>query len=336
MSKFDLTIEQVEAAYFNEDALREAPVKLFRLDAGGMRNYYTFDNGRVKLYVGVTSFLSRVLPTSEHLIKWIADKGYDEANRYKNERAEYGTFMHMQHAELAITRKYNLDLLKPKLEEYIKTRNVDPELFNEWASELKKDILAFAQWILDYDVKILAVELPLKSDKWGFSGTMDIFCELNREISGDFGEFYKTGKNAGQPKASKKTIRSLAVVDEKSGRKGFGESAALQLECYKILFKENFPKYANKDIAIYNWSPKEWRKSPTYNFIDQTDCITVKKLPYLMELFKIDNDVNSNSLLVTEGMIDLSKGSIENNFTTLQYTELIQSNHDKIMKENEK
>ena len=99
-------------------------------------------------------------------------------------------------------------------------------------------------------------------------------------------------------------------MDIKSGRKGFYESSEVQLKAYEAMWNIHFP-----DLPIdkvFNWSPKDWRLSPTYNLKDQTDSKSAKKLPYLVELAKIENDKRNNVITVISGHIDLLKGLADN------------------------
>ena len=114
-----MTVEEMTAMFF-DGALIEPPYKVWQLNSKGHRYYYKFDdNGTPEFYPSVTTILSQTMPQSPFLIKWIADKGIDEAERYKAERAAYGTFMHAQFEELIINRVYDLDGLKAKLKDYI-------------------------------------------------------------------------------------------------------------------------------------------------------------------------------------------------------------------------
>ena len=60
------------------------------------------------------------------------------------------------------------------------------------------------------------------------------------------------------------------MIDFKSGRKGFYESHVHQLYLYKDMWEENYPDIPVQ--SVFNWSPKDWRKSPTYNFECQDDA----------------------------------------------------------------
>lgn len=331
-----LTLEEVRVAYFDKDALIEPSYKLFRYDKGGQRFYYYFDNGRPKFFIGVTSLIGASMPTDEFLIKWIANMGYDKAQAYSTERAHYGTFLHIQCAELLIARSYDLEKLDEHLEKYLTLHKVGIEKIKEWGDELRKDVLAFAQFCIDVNLKPYAIEIPLASVANGFAGTLDILGQMEIEVKGNYGEYYKTGANAGKAKETKKKIPVIAVVDIKSGRKGFGDQAVLQLGCYRIMVKENFPQFKDKDIRLFNWSPKDWRSIPGYNLVEQTDSEVLEKLPFVLGIGQSGTPVAKRLILETGGIIDLDKGSVDKNFISQDIETYIGNLHEKFITQKPK
>ena len=298
-----MTVEEMTAIFFN-GALIEPPYKVWQLNSKGHRYYYKFDDdGTPEFYPSVTTILSQTLPKSEFLIKWIADKGIEEAERYKAERAAYGTFMHAQFEELIINRNYDLAGLKDKLKNYIEINRL-PADFIYYADDLKKDVLAFAQFVMDYDVRPLAVEIALVHPIYNYAGMIDLPCTM----------LVKPG--------SKERIN--AIVDYKSGRKGFYEEMEIQLYMYKMMWEENFPDMPI--TRIYNFSPKDWRKKPTYNLKDQTDSPNVKKIPYLLGLAAIEDEKRDNTFTAVSGEISLdNEPDLTNNIVSLTLAELVKS-----------
>jgi hypothetical protein len=192
-----------------------------------------------------------------------------------------------------------------------------------WADELKKDVLAFAQFMIDKNVKPLAIEICLYHPTDGYAGAIDIVCEMDDEVKGFFGETYASGANKGQPKESKRIERVRAIVDIKSGRKGFYESHEIQLKAYEDMWNIHFPK---KPIdRLYNWSPKDWRSAPGYNLKDQTNSPNAYKLPHLVALAKIEDEKRSNVITVISGEIDLLKG-LSSNVAEKTFVDLIKEN----------
>ena len=298
-----MTVEEMTAMFFDEKTLIEPPYKVWQLNSKGHRYYYRYDNENPEFFPSVTTILSQTLPKAPHLIQWIANKGIEEAERYKGERAAYGTFMHAQFEELIINRFYDLDGLKAKLKDYIDNNKL-PADFIYYADDFKKDILAFAQFVLDYDVKPLAVEIALVHPVHNYAGMIDLPCTM----------LSKPG--------SKEYIN--AIVDFKSGRKGFYEEAEIQLHLYAMMWNENFP-----DIPIdrvFNFSPKDWRKKPTYNLKDQTDSPNAKKIPYLLELAAIEDEKRDNTFTAVSGEISLdNEPDLTNNIVSLTLAELVKS-----------
>lgn len=318
-----MTVEEVQAEFFNEDALQEQPEKVYRLDSNGHRYYYTFDeDGEPRFYVSVTTLIKQTLPTSPQLIKWIADMGYDESQRYAAERAAYGTFMHAQIAELIIARCYDLNKLKERLKMYIESEKL-PSDFIAYADDFKKDILAFAQFMKDVDLKPLAIELVLTNKEDGYAGAIDLCAEITIEEKGFFDETYKTGANAGKPKETKQSRRVRAIIDFKSGRKGFFPEHEVQLHAYRKMWDMNFPAYPVE--KVYNWSPKSWiGTTPTYNFKDQTNSKNAQKLPYLIELARIEDEKRDNTIISRSGVIDLgAESGLSENITELSLAEVV-------------
>lgn len=318
-----MTVEQVQAEYFNEDALQEQPEPVYRLDSSGHRYYYTFDeNNEPRFYVSVTTLIKQTMPTSPALLKWMADMGYEESQRFAAERASYGTFMHAQIAELIINRFYNLNGLKNRLKLYIESEQLPADFIN-YADDFKKDILAFAQFMKDTKLKPLAIELVLTNPIDGYAGAIDLCAEITIEEKGFFGETYKTGANAGKPKESKRERRVRAIIDFKSGRKGFFPDYEIQLHAYMTMWNMHFEAFPVE--KVYNWSPKDWRgKTPSYNFKDQTDSKNAKKLPYLIELARIEEEKRDNTFVACSGIIDLDKESgLENNIVELSLSDAV-------------
>lgn len=299
-----MTVEEMQCMFFDKTALIEPPYKVFQLNSKGHRYYYRFDeNGQPEFFPSVTTILSQTLPKSPFLIEWIASKGMDEAERYKAERAAYGTFMHAQFEELIINRVYDLDDLKEKLKTYIEVNRL-PDNFIYYADDLKKDVLAFAQFVKDYDVRPLAVEIALVHPYYKYAGMIDLPCTMLRKPGG--------------------TERINAIVDFKSGRKGFYEESEIQLHLYKMMWNVTFEEHPITNV--FNFSPKDWRKKPSYNLKDQTDSPNAAKIPALLEIAAIEDDKRDNIFTAVSGSISLDEPQdFTDNVISLTLAELIKT-----------
>jgi hypothetical protein len=299
----EMTINEIKAMYFDDKALVLPPVPLYRYHYKGDRFYYYIDpeelayhqsaapagvtlKPTVHFAVGITTLTRKTIPQPEQLTKWQAEKGWDEAMAYRDERAMYGSLLHTCIATLLIKRVFNLDLMAEVVHNYCKANSLT---VNEsaWSDDLKQDVLAFAQFAKDYNVRPLAIELSLVSARLGVAGTNDLLCELDLSETGYFGEVYKSGENKGQPKQTKRTTRALAIVDFKSGRSANGSiHNAAQLRLLQMLLKDNYPQFSTTKMKLYNWHPKDWRTAPSYTLVDQTDAFSEKAAMNIIGVYK--------------------------------------------------
>lgn len=299
-----MTVEEMKAMFFDKDTLIEPPYKVWQLNSKGHRYYYRYDeNGNPEFFPSVTTILSQTLPKAPYLIEWIAKKGIEEAERYKGERAAYGTFMHAAFEELLINRAYDLDGLKGKLKEYIDVYRL-PDDFIYYADDLKNDVLAFAQFVLDYDVRPLAVEIALVHPFYKYAGMIDCPCTMLEKIGGK--------------------ERINAIVDFKSGRKGFYEDNEIQLGMYRDMWNVNFEQFPV--TRIFNFSPKDWRKKPSYHLKEQTDSPNLRKIPALLEIASIEDEKKENTFTSVNGMVLLDNApDLTQNVISLSLSELVKT-----------
>lgn len=315
----DVTAEQMQAVFFDPNALRVPNFRLYQLNTRGTRYYYTLDDeGVPTFYPSVTTILHEVSPRNPFLEKWKAEMGLEKAEAYTQERANYGTFMHGQIEKLLVARSYDLDNLKAELAKYVEREQL-PLSFVNYAEDLKKDILAFAQFVIDYDVLPLCIEQSLYSKK-GYAGMIDLVCNMRVYTKDEEAKAReKKGEKWTDKDEEKYTKRIIAMVDFKSGRKGFYESHVFQLYMYKDMWEEHYPDIPIQ--SVFNWSPKDWRKAPSYNFECQDDAQNPRIAELLLEQYQL-RKAETKSVTLVNGLIDLSEGLSEN-YTTLTLEELV-------------
>lgn len=299
----DVTAEQMQAVFFDPNALRVPSYRLYQLNTKGERFYYFVgDDGEPIFYPSVTTILGEVMPSNPFLEKWKADLGWEQANAYTLERANYGTFLHKTIEEILISGICDLSAIKGELAKYIEREQL-PSAFINYIEDIKKDVLAFAQFVIDYDVKPLCIEESLYSNR-GYAGCIDLVCTMKPT-----------------PKSKE---RIVAMVDFKSSRNGFYESHVHQLYLYKDMWLENFPEIPIQ--SVFNWSPKNWRESPSYNLKCQDDAIDPRITANLLDQYTLRKKGNYE-LTIVSGVIDLKSGDISNNYRTISLAELVKEHN---------
>lgn len=299
-----MTVEEIKALFFDEKSLREPPYRVFQLNSDGHRYYYRFDeDGEPHFYPSVTTLLKQVMPTSPQLIDWMIANGKEGAAEKRDLAAAYGTFMHIQFERLLINRRYDFDAVPSALAAYMEENNLPDKFYGDSLSKIRKDVLAFAQFVRDWNVKPLAIEIGLVHPDYHFAGCVDLPCVMTDPKTG---EIFK------------------AIIDFKSGRKGFWEEHEIQLHLYKMMWNVNFPE--SPISRLFNFSPKDWRGAkPTYNLKDQTGSVNAAKIPALLDLAMIEDEKRDNTLTIVKGVLNLDSGKIADNILTLSLSELIKS-----------
>jgi hypothetical protein len=246
-NKFQNFQDDLLYIFADKTILLTEPRLIRRHDGGsGDRYYYIQDllTSAITFYVSTTTWCKKVLPTSPFLMEWMKKNG-EESDAKRDTAAEYGTLMHICLAEY-LMMGYNFSETPLRVETYLKENGLSRKLQREWCMKLNKAVASFAAFCREYEVEPILIEGMLGSDELGIAGTIDLICYMTI-----------------------KAKRYLAQVDFKSGN--IYESSELQLMINQRIFEENFPHL--KIEKLFNWSPKDWLKEPTYTLKDQTKSI---------------------------------------------------------------
>jgi len=317
----DVTIEVLQSEYLNKEELQAPPVELSRIESHNIRIYYGYNEGVLEFFPGVTGFLSKVLPTPKELIDWLVEKGAGAA-AYVKERTCYGSIMHGQFVPLLIDNKYELDSTYDIINQACRIARIQVDEVN-WSRELKKDVLAFAQWMDEYKVVPLAIEVPLITRKYGIATLVDLVCKMTISTKGFWGEEYKTGERKGDPKETKEDREVYAVVDFKSRKKPYVTRAdELQLAYGVEMVKENYPELKDKEFRMFSWHPKDWKTAPGSHFTEHTSKHTIRELELYSEIYYLTNDVYRYSRMSFQGTVEVG-GDLTDNYTTRSLSEII-------------
>lgn len=301
------TIEEIKAAYYNANALRQPNYRLCQINAGGMRYYYNLNESGCEFYPSVTTIIRKCAPENFILTEWKLTLGKEAAEAYTLERANYGSMVHGFLEELIVTRSFPLDEMRERIKHYAEIHSLPPSFVDVHEQEAKEDMLAFAKWMKDYDVRPLAVECAIYHPTLKYAGLIDIVADLRKYPIGD-----KHGDE-----------RVRAIVDAKTTRKDFHAEHIWQLEMYRLAWNELFPDLEINEIA--NIRPKAWsstaKKAISYGFEWQTDSTEVAKVPYIIELFKLEES-ESRKVALIGGTINLDN-DIEDNLNVMTLEEVV-------------
>lgn len=305
------SVETLVSDYFDPDAIKTPAYPIARFHKGGKRFYYVPSEEITRAYPSATTITKTQMAPGASLLKWIGDQGgYHNAEAVKNDRAHYGTVMHMLIEEflggVLAARVANRQTDKPKqrfvmyqedlvslIRDYMDQHGLPPIWMEQNVKELFKDMAAFYQFYKDAKVEPILIENSLINFDMGYAATVDLVAYITVREKGFFGETYKrdskaTGAKAGDPKETYADVRKLVCINFKSGRKGTYPETKVQLHLEKMAVESNFPDLGEIE-ACYKWSPKAWKTAPTYELTEiSQDSTEWKKTHLLVEAANLD------------------------------------------------
>lgn len=335
-------ILETEQQYYAAEWIKsvQTPV-LYRLTVNGKRVYFEMGpDGDPILYDGATNNIANgFVDPSGALENWKVKMRLEgkDPDQYANYRADFGTIMHyMFGLYLTGTRIRLLPSWIRKTVESAKLRisktNMEMILRNN-VDELIEDIMSFAIFCKERNVKPVLIEKMLRSARLRIASSVDAVVEMDSEpetytVEMETGETYKTGPKKGQPKVEKKTIkrtrRIFAILDFKSG-KNFYDEYALQLELHRRFIGENYGNVLRIE-EIYNFAPGDISaKISKYKLKRQTDnpILDMATIVYLQGKkrflktnytvktrrgeISINDDMDMDSIFVAERLEDYIK-----------------------------
>lgn len=310
MEQIKNDIEVLEPLYIN-DSFKEriekiVGKKIFRHNrTGGVRMYTTEDD---KSYLSLTTMLNKTMPPPKALTTW-RDKKLEElgtierVDEFVEMTADYGTYLHIVVSEFVRNQFIDWGTFDRDAISYFLNVGFSGDVIMAAVQEVKKDFASILQFFYDYDVKVLAVELPVYSDTYGVATCIDLVVDkLVHPIICDT----ETERNDRLMFAS----REKALGNLKSGKKGFFDTHVFQLAGEMLLFNETFGMKIPIS-NVFNIAPNNWRHTPTYKFKNQTKAMDVAVQQFknfqitgkLMGIF----EENTQKMIAFEGLTKIGQ-----------------------------
>jgi len=129
-----------------------------------------YENQETHEFIPSSSWISSYYPKGVEYFKWLASKGWNEAEQIKNEAGEKGSRVHKAIETLIRGEKVNMDDLYP--DENGINREMTPD---EWRS-----VMSFVDWVKEEKPEFISNEYTVIGE--GYAGTVDIKCRLSGKV----------------------------------------------------------------------------------------------------------------------------------------------------------
>lgn len=112
-------------------------------------------------------------PKGVQYYKWLADKGWNEAEAIKNDAAGRGSKVHNAIESIFKGEEVRIDS---------KFKNPQTEQEEELTLEEVDSILSFLAWFEEEKPEVICYEINVFSDKYNYAGTIDLVCRIKGEL----------------------------------------------------------------------------------------------------------------------------------------------------------
>jgi len=129
------------------------------------QRYYADDG---EMLAGATTVIGVLGLGKDRLIRWANRKGLEgiDTDKYKDEAADSGTCLHYL-VECYMTGEDPTPKLKDFTENQIERANIGLAAFKKWREDNYPNL------------RMIGAEVRLKSEKYRFGGTLDLYCEFD-------------------------------------------------------------------------------------------------------------------------------------------------------------
>ena len=258
---------------FEQKTLKIQGEKVYRVQIGGLRHYKR-ESGQI--YKSLTTFLNAVMPSNRHLDNWkmnmAAELGSREAvDEYVSKTADYGTALHIAVADYCRDNGVDWQQFEQQAFCMLQESGLSAESIEYALPEFIRDFAGLIKFFHDYRVTVLAVEIPVWMEE-GVATLIDLVVEMD-------------AKNYDKTPVEKRD-RHHAVINLKSGKKGFYESHILQLVGERMMFNQLYAESLGFEIEhVYNFAPADWKEKPAYKIKNQTETIGFDNMVEQFNLF---------------------------------------------------
>ena len=144
-------------------------------------------------FVPSVTWIAGFYPKGIGFYKWLADKGWDEAEAIKSAAGDKGSKVHQTIVDL-------LDEINPQIKEEEKKRiKIDSQYLNPTTGQMEEltlgeweCIISFVQWFKESKPEVIHREIVIWNEDYGYAGTIDFVAKINNQL---WIIDFKTGQN---------------------------------------------------------------------------------------------------------------------------------------------
>lgn len=124
-------------------------------------------------FVPSVTWICSKYPKGVQFYKWLADKGWDEAEAIKQAAGDKGSKVHNAIEDILKGKEVKID------DKYVNNSTGQPE---ELTVQEYECIMSFVAWLTETNPEVIATEYVVYDEAIGYAGTVDMKLKINGEI----------------------------------------------------------------------------------------------------------------------------------------------------------
>lgn len=125
------------------------------------------------VFVPSVTWIASKYPKGTGFYKWLANKGWDEAEAIRSAAGDKGSKVHSAIVDLIDGKDVKME------DKYI---NQSTEQLEEITLEEYECLMSFVDWFNVNKVSVIAREMIVWNEKEGYAGTIDLLCQVGDEL----------------------------------------------------------------------------------------------------------------------------------------------------------
>lgn len=224
-------------------------------------------------FVPSVTWVASFYPKGTFFYKWLAEKGWDEAEAIKQAAGNKGSKVHLAVADIMLGKEVRIDSKYP---------NRDKGYDEELTLEEIDCIISYQTWLKEtqetHDVEVVAFETAIFSDKHNYAGTIDFIAKLTDKKTGDIQYWlidFKTGQSIWFESEMQISAYRESIINGENGFQKLPPDADLKLAILQLGYRMNKKRFKFTPITpcfdMFLVSQKIWEREAGKQTVHQKD-----------------------------------------------------------------
>lgn len=214
-------------------------------------------------FVPSVTWIASYYPKGVFFYKWLADKGWDEAEAIKIAAGNKGSKVHLAIADILLGKEVRIDSKYPNRE-----RGIDEELTVEEIDCIQ----SFIDWKNENPGEVIAFEVAVFSDKHNFAGTVDFIYK----IGDDYWLIdFKTGQSIWFESEMQVSAYRETIINGENGYQKLPPKVDLKMAILQLGYRMNKKRFKFTEIKpcfdMFLVAQKIWEREAGKQTVNQKD-----------------------------------------------------------------